>query len=1036
MSHFGKPASFENHRRTAAFTFKKRSERVDWRKLAAVDVNRIARELDFKSLQENIMNITFCNIEAEMDSHLVDPNFVKLFQLSQLIIEYLMHSQQFLQFKINEMEATLKDNEQGLEKKSKELEEKQNSVNHLKKENRKARKMLAEYQLMMRTGASGMHKCPFCPKVFVSNDYLLAHLQRRHPEQNSQMTNGFARQTTKESRPLQDSNTAINGELLQELSEIKERLASTERQLKQERNEQQRIEKEDKEMHKIKELEDRYTQWKEDEQQRQTHEMREFKDSVMLELRQVHDEKNALEQKIVDLQQRSERKSLIRGIQDEDETDAPSSKQQRQDMEVIRRELHQEVNSIQTHAEEEMKKMSEKWRKKENKMKKENDAEKQKYESMYRQFNEALEAERIEKQKMIVGFEEQMNEMNKKIAERERLSEVPKGRPPLAPNTADQVGTINRESQRPTSRQEEPQENDTITLYVAFNGTNYQLRRNSSSSSRDWSDQFSFDAYLQANESFEYPIYVFSAGGSPYWRQYISTNPSPPSSEYRTDYMFYVSSAPLARTIACYVQESGSIPVIKSCISKSAKLTGWRSTGIIFYAWKSTRPGSPTKPLNRSGTFMSDTGTEGDDGSESDDVSVSSLNTATESAKKNLAEAIQINRSKVEELQQQRALPPPPAPAEDSRDSESEENESEEDLGTTLETGTFRPFEKFPEVTTRYNHRQDTLEECKEEVREIFEQSLAKRGIQPESKRLSSKQLESRMESLRSEQEGRAKKFKNFKEIRKRKAEEVDVMARGMLNSKRPARLGDEPRVSSSQRTIPLKPSLKSAASAITAARGFASRDASSRSRPAEPASARPPSDGNRSPVKPGGSFSATSESFSEESKLGASNERRELTDEGSDEDTDWDSALSGDESPSRQMVPKVSVHVPTQRSQVSRVQELASSLEESLERTAENKKPAGAVALIHSTPNTGAKTQSKIEDFDDDSDFLSSSPEPDSNIQKQTQGNLKKQSHLPGTGTSAGKPAVEPSPKKGVKFKMDNFSDFDESDLDIENLS
>jgi hypothetical protein len=28
----------------------------------------------------------------------------------------------------------------------------------LKKENRKARKMLAEYQLMMRTGASGMHK--------------------------------------------------------------------------------------------------------------------------------------------------------------------------------------------------------------------------------------------------------------------------------------------------------------------------------------------------------------------------------------------------------------------------------------------------------------------------------------------------------------------------------------------------------------------------------------------------------------------------------------------------------------------------------------------------------------------------------------------------------------------------------------------------------------------------------------------------------------------------------------------------------------
>ena len=47
---------------------------------------------------------------------------------------------------------------QDLGAKAKELEDRQNTVNHLKKENRKARKMLAEYQLMMRTGASGMHK--------------------------------------------------------------------------------------------------------------------------------------------------------------------------------------------------------------------------------------------------------------------------------------------------------------------------------------------------------------------------------------------------------------------------------------------------------------------------------------------------------------------------------------------------------------------------------------------------------------------------------------------------------------------------------------------------------------------------------------------------------------------------------------------------------------------------------------------------------------------------------------------------------------
>lgn len=44
-----------------------------------------------------------------------------------------------------------------------------------------------------------------------------------------------------------------------------------------------------------------------------------------------------------------------------------------------------------------------------------------------------------------------------------------------------------------------------------------------------------------------------------------------------------------------------------------------------------------------------------------------------------------------------------------------------------------------------------------------------------------------------------------------------------------------------------------------------------------------------------------------------------------------------------------------------NQVQELASSLEKSLERSAEIKKPAGAVALIHSTPNAGSTAPSKI---------------------------------------------------------------------------
>lgn len=65
--------------------FHRRNERLDWRRigregnfvgaysslslsLAAVDVDRIAREMDFQALQDNLEQITFCNIEGEVVS--------------------------------------------------------------------------------------------------------------------------------------------------------------------------------------------------------------------------------------------------------------------------------------------------------------------------------------------------------------------------------------------------------------------------------------------------------------------------------------------------------------------------------------------------------------------------------------------------------------------------------------------------------------------------------------------------------------------------------------------------------------------------------------------------------------------------------------------------------------------------------------------------------------------------------------------------------------------------------------------------------
>ncbi len=53
------------------------------------------RELDVACLQRNLTNITFCDIESE-DLASTDPNFIKLFRLAQLMLEYVLHSQDYL----------------------------------------------------------------------------------------------------------------------------------------------------------------------------------------------------------------------------------------------------------------------------------------------------------------------------------------------------------------------------------------------------------------------------------------------------------------------------------------------------------------------------------------------------------------------------------------------------------------------------------------------------------------------------------------------------------------------------------------------------------------------------------------------------------------------------------------------------------------------------------------------------------------------------------------------------------------------------
>ncbi|KAJ3214155.1 EF-hand domain-containing member C2 [Dinochytrium kinnereticum] len=183
----------------SGFYFRKRTERLDWRMLASIHVEKLQREVDLETLQRVIENVTFCDVESEGilgfedDVRYVDPNFIKLFQLSQLIIEYLLHSQDYLsehrEKLLEECETMSAEMESIKSMYDKEVIE----TKALKKENRALRKTIYAYQLMVKVPTSSQgnnhavtvssyHRCEYCPKVFKSDIYLDNHMLRRHPE--------------------------------------------------------------------------------------------------------------------------------------------------------------------------------------------------------------------------------------------------------------------------------------------------------------------------------------------------------------------------------------------------------------------------------------------------------------------------------------------------------------------------------------------------------------------------------------------------------------------------------------------------------------------------------------------------------------------------------------------------------------------------------------------------------------------------------------------------------------------------------------
>lgn len=180
--------------RGAPFAFKRRAARIDWRSLHSVDVDRLIREVDIDTLEMVLDTIAFGDIQGEDTRNFTEANFVKIFRLAQLMVEYLLHVQELLA----DHKSELLQSRSAMQRKDEKLRSRflwqRDALLQTRHELKQAKKTLQTYEVMLKI--QGKHQvilacqsnqqqvqhCPFCEKVFESSYYLDLHVARKHQQ--------------------------------------------------------------------------------------------------------------------------------------------------------------------------------------------------------------------------------------------------------------------------------------------------------------------------------------------------------------------------------------------------------------------------------------------------------------------------------------------------------------------------------------------------------------------------------------------------------------------------------------------------------------------------------------------------------------------------------------------------------------------------------------------------------------------------------------------------------------------------------------
>ncbi|XP_030432055.1 zinc finger protein DZIP1L isoform X2 [Gopherus evgoodei] len=375
-----------------AFKFQSRRDSVDWRRFSAIDVERVARELDVTTLQENIASVTFCNLDSEKCPHCqqpIDPVLLKVLKMAQLTIEYLLHSQEYLTASMALQEEQLQATLEELKRTKQELDKQAEELKGVKEESRKRKKMIATQQLLLQAGTNNYHKCQLCDKAFMNYSYLQAHIQRRHTEASE-----AERQKKKQVEQMED-----------EIQELRMKLKETHTQLEIEREAetQRRVQEAEKVHQREEEGRREFERWKEEERIKFQEEMDGLRQLFLTEFKDIASKNSALEGKLQELQAKNLVASNLGVLRDDDSDD-------KRQWALTQRELQGMREKTELQKTE--------WKKKLKELQKEHQMEKEELQSE----NERLRASLSQDQRIAADrFQQQMGSLNAQLKEQTKV---------------------------------------------------------------------------------------------------------------------------------------------------------------------------------------------------------------------------------------------------------------------------------------------------------------------------------------------------------------------------------------------------------------------------------------------------------------------------------------------------------------------------------------------------------------------------------------------------------------------------------------